>query len=251
MQGLAREVFGSPGRMRALSSSDCLSLWESGAGLHPLDQSLLALSAALPGTPPDSLADWPLGRRNIALAQLRCSLFGPRLLGSTACSRCGEKLEVEVDGRLLAGEVTDRDQISEEPVVVNGRSFRLLTTRDLAKAAHETDARVASIRLVESCCLESEKSPTWSDEDLNQIGQELAMADPRAEIRLALSCPVCENEWEENLDIALFLWREIEARARRLLFEIHTLASAYGWTEADILSLSDPRRTIYLEMAQS
>ena len=237
--------------MRTLSSSDCLSLWESGAGLHPLDQSLLALCAALPDASPDTLIDWPLGRRNIALAQLRCSSFGPRLLGSTACCRCGEKLEVEFDGRLLAGEVTGQDQVSKEPVVVNGRSFRLLTSRDLAKAAHETDARVASIRLVESCCLESEESPVWSDEDLNQIGQELAMADPRAETRLALSCPVCENEWEENLDIASFLWREIEARARRLLFEIHTLASAYGWTEADILSLSDRRRTLYLEMTHS
>jgi len=237
--------------MLTFSSSDCLGLWESGAGLHPLDQGLLALGAALPDTPEHALADWPLGKRNIALVQLRCSSFGPQFLGSTACGRCGEKLDVEVDGRLFAGGVADKGQTSEAPIVVNGQSFRLLTTRDLAKAAQEPDARLASIRLVESCRLETGESPAWSDEDLEQIGQRLAMADPLAEIRLALRCPVCENEWEENLDIVTFLWREIEARARRLLFEVHILASAYGWAEADILSLNDRRRALYFEMAQS
>ena len=238
-------------RMQALTSFNCLNLWESGAGLHPLDQGMLALGAALPDAPEETLADWPLGRRNMALAQLRCASFGPRLLGWTACSRCGEKLEVEFDARLLSDDAANQGPGLEEPIVVNGRSFRLPTTRDLANAARETDARRAAIRLVESCHLNAEGSAAWSDEDLEQIGQKFALADPLAETRLALRCPVCENEWEENLDIVSFLWREIEARARKLLFEIHALASAYGWTEADILSLSDRRRTLYLELAQS
>jgi hypothetical protein len=237
--------------MRTLSSSDCLNLWESGAGLHPLDQGLLALGAVLPDTPQDTLADWPLGKRNRALAQLRCASFGPRLLGSAVCCRCGEKLDVEIDGQLLAGGATNQTQTTTEPIVVNGQSFRLLTTRDLASAARETDVRLASICLAESCLLESKEPPDWSDEDLDQIGQRLAMADPFSETRLALRCPGCENQWEENLDIVSFLWCEIEARARRLLFEIHTLASAYGWGEADILSLSDRRRSLYLELTQS
>jgi len=238
-------------RMQALTSFNCLNLWESGAGLHPLDQGMLALGAALPDAPEETLADWPLGRRNMALAQLRCASFGPRLLGWTACSRCGEKLEVEFDARLLSDDAANQGPGLEEPIVVNGRSFRLPTTRDLANAARETDARRAAIRLVESCHLNAEGSAAWSDEDLEQIGQKFALADPLAETRLTLRCPVCENEWEENLDIVSFLWREIEARARKLLFEIHALASAYGWTEADILSLSDRRRTLYLELAQS
>ena len=237
--------------MRTLSSSDCLDLWESGAGLHALDQGLLALRAALPDTPLDSLADWPLGKRNVALAQLRCASFGPRLLGSAVCGRCGEKLEVEIDGELLAGRAADRTQTTEEPIVVSGRSFRLLTTRDLATVARETDVRVASIRLAESCLLDGEEPPEWSDEELDQIGEKLAAADPLSETRIALRCPSCENEWEEILDIVSFLWREIEARARRLLFEIHILASTYGWAEADILSLSDRRRALYFELAQS
>jgi hypothetical protein len=237
--------------VRTFSSSDCLNLWESGADLHPLDQGLLALSAALPDIPGETLADWPLGKRNVALAQLRCAAFGPRLLGWTTCRGCGEKLEVEADARLLAdGVTTDQGRASEEPIVVNGRSFRLLTTRDLAKAAQESDVRLASIRLAESCLLETGEFPDWSVEELDQIGQKLAIADPLAEPRLALRCPECQYEWEETLDIVSFVWREIEAQAKKLVFEIHALASAYGWTEREILSLSESRRALYLAMVQ-
>ncbi|HUD55174.1 MAG TPA: hypothetical protein VMR02_08095 [Terracidiphilus sp.] len=44
---------------------------------------------------------------------------------------------------------------------------------------------------------------------------------------------------------------QIEARARRLLYEVHTLAAAYGWSEREILSLSAPRRALYLEMVRA
>ncbi|HEY3860536.1 MAG TPA: hypothetical protein VGO59_01505 [Verrucomicrobiae bacterium] len=232
--------------MRAFSNVDCLHLWESGAGLHPLDQGLLALSAALPETPGESLLDWPLGRRNAALAQLRCSSFGPKLQGWTACGKCGEKLEVEMDARWLTGQ-----ESSMEPVIVNGQSFRLVTSRDLAQAAREADVPRAAMCLAQSCCLDSGAAHGWSEEELEQIGQQLALADPLAETRLALRCPDCQYEWQETFDVAAFLWREIETRARKLLVEIHTLAAAYGWAEADILAMSGRRRAAYLEMAQS
>jgi hypothetical protein len=45
-----------------------------------------------------------------------------------------------------------------------------------------------------------------------------------------------------------FFWSEISAEARRLLLEVHNLASAYGWSESDILSMSALRRRYYLEM---
>jgi hypothetical protein len=78
----------------------------------------------------------------------------------------------------------------------------------------------------------------------------MAQADPMAEILLTLRCPVCDNEWSAALDIATFLWAEIEARAKRILFEVHALASAYGWTEKEVLSLSEHRRALYMGMVQ-
>jgi hypothetical protein len=245
--------------MRSLSDSDLLQLWEGGLRRHPLDRALLALGAAFPETPYERLADWPLGRRNQALVDLRCRCFGQSLHGWTACANCGEKLEFELDGRVIADATLNDDEHDrlEQPLVVAQGTFRLPTSRDLADAAQETDPRMGAIRIVENCCLapqQSRSTPTgssWSDEELEEIGERMALADPMAETRLTLHCPKCANDWDEALDIVTFLWEEIEARARRLLLEIHTLASAYGWSEAEILSLTGDRRARYAEMVQS
>jgi hypothetical protein len=237
--------------MRALSSSDFLDLWERGFGLHPVDQGLLVLGAVLPETSYESLADWSLGRRNKALAELRRTYFGPSLQGWTSCTRCGEKLEFEVDSEAFVREAVNAEGNLSEPIVVKGRSFRLPTSRDLAGAAQETDSHSAALRILEACSLDAVESAAWSEEDLEEVGQRMAMADPLAEILLNLRCPICDFECSPTLDIAAFLWTEIEARARRLVFDVHALASAYGWTEDEILALSDHRRALYLEMVQA
>jgi len=234
-----------------ISSFDYLKLWEAGAGLHPLDRGLLILDAAEPESSLEALADWPLGRRNQALARVQCTNFGRQLQGWAACRHCGERLEVQVDGGLLAEGEAATNPVGPEPIVINGFSFRRLTTRDLAAVARETDVRQATVRLVQRCQLDPGETPAWNDLELEQIGQALAQADPLAETQLALRCPACEYEWEETLDIAFFIWREIEACARRLAREVHLLASAYGWAEGDILSMSAARRALYLEMLEA
>lgn len=233
--------------MKALSNGDFLSLWERGVDLHPLDRGLLVLSAAFPEAPHEGLADWPLGRRNSALTELHCACFGRNLQGQISCPQCAEKLEFQMDGQVLPKTEADL----RAPIVVKGHSFRLPTTRDLADAARETDPHQASIRLAESCRLEAGEKADWSDEDLEEIGEKMALADPIAEIRLTFDCAKCGYQWDESLDIVAFLWMEIEARAKRLLVDVHTLAAAYGWTERETLFLSEPRRRFYLEMART
>jgi hypothetical protein len=63
-----------------------------------------------------------------------------------------------------------------------------------------------------------------------------------------LSCPACGHGWQVIFDIESFLWAKVSALAKRLLHEVHGLASAYGWTERDILALPAVRRQFYLEM---
>ena len=234
---------------QVFADSDFLELWEHGLHLHPLDRALLLLGANH-GTHEQSLADWPLGRRNEALAELRCSYFGSSLQAWISCPRCEEKLEFEVDIPALMRSDRRGEQSSEEPIVVNGHSFRLPTSRDLARLSPTSDSRAAAVDLLEGCRIDKGASPVWSDTDLEEIGERMALADPMAEIRFKFSCPMCANEWGDSLDLGIVLWAEIEARAKRLLLEIHTLASAYGWTEKEILSLSENRRLLYLEIVQ-
>ena len=78
----------------------------------------------------------------------------------------------------------------------------------------------------------------------------MALVDPQADVQLALSCPACGQQWRATFDVVSFLWDELDAWARRLLREVHTLASAYHWREADILAMSRWRRQYYLDLVQ-
>ncbi len=233
--------------MRSVCNSDLLDLWEKGSTAHPLDQGLLALSVVFPETSLEELADWSLGRRNKSLFELYRDSFGPVLHGWTACTPCGEKLEFEVSVRTLTAHDA-RDERSADAVFANEQFFRLPTSRDLAQVIHEGNSRLAAIRLLERCRIGEGDNSIWPDQVVEEVGEKMALADPLAETPLLLRCPACGHEWRGTLDIARFIWAEIEARVRRLVWEIHTFASAYGWTETDVLSLSSARRALYLEM---
>jgi len=233
--------------MRRLSQSDCLALWESGRTLHPIDQGLLAVQTAFPETRDESVADWPLGRRNRALAQLHVGCFSRSLRGWTTCAQCAEKLEFELDGEALLALGASEDA---QRVAMEGLEFRLPTSRDLAYISARKDVPDAALLLLERCRV-GDAPLELSEQAVDAIGSRLAQADPLAEILLDFDCPVCGAVFQESLELASFLWAELEARARRLLLEVHTLASAYGWGEHEILGLSAARRDFYLEMVNA
>jgi hypothetical protein len=233
--------------VQTLSSTELLAVWERAARLHAIDRALVLLSAALPEVAGAELADWPLGKRNRALAEWLCVSVGPSLAGRTTCSQCGEELEIEFDARALL-ELEPADPAAE--VEVGGHAFRPPSTRDLAHVAgvHDPDDAVAA--LLEQCRVDDRRDAlSLSTDEIAEVGEALALADPLAETRVALRCPECEAEEEETLDLAAFAWTEVESRAKRLLLDVHALATTYGWTESDVLSVSEERRAFYVEAA--
>lgn len=240
--------------MRALCNEEFLELWENGRRLHPLDRALLTIQASFPEAAEERLADWPLGRRNQALAQVRTLYFGRQLQGWTICEQCGEKLEFELD----CGNLLERAQNEGvQTIQLKGCTFRLPTSCDLARIADVREDEAAVRRLLEECRVQDAEmssdslSDAWSQAEIEELGKEMSLADPLAEIALSLECPVCNGVCEEALDLPAFLWGEVEARARRILQEVHMLALNYGWHEAEILALSDARRAMYLQMVQA
>ena len=236
--------------MRGLAERELLDIWDRGSDLHPVDRGLLALHAAFPATSYDTLVGWPLGARNRALAELFGSWFGPGLEAWAACDACGEQLEFEMDTRVLTAQ--DAASATAEPTVaatVGSHSFRLPSSRDVALAAREPTAELAAASLLRICWMGSGQAPSFSDREIEEAGEQLALADPLAEVRVRLACPGCGREWDDTLDLALFVWAEVESRAKRLLLDVHHLASAYGWTEGEVLALSEKRRRFYLNAA--
>lgn len=85
---------------------------------------------------------------------------------------------------------------------------------------------------------------------MDTVAREVIETDPQLEILLDLACPACAAPCPTLFDAVSYFWEEIEAEARRLLREIHTLARAYGWTESEILDVPAVRRYYYLALVQ-
>ena len=101
-------------------------------------------------------------------------------------------------------------------------------------------------------CLADTTLPDPLPDDLaEELAAQIAALDPRARIELDLTCAACGHAWPAVFDIASFLWAEISAWAHRTLRDVHAIASAYGWHEADILAMSPLRRQCYLELVRS
>jgi len=243
--------------MRALTASEMLSVWERGAALALPQRALLLLGVALPETPPDDLHHFSVGRRDELLLQLRAAAFGPQLEATSACPHCGEKLEMTFSTDDLRA--SSAEAIGAEPLALqiagHSLTFRLPDALDLAELAAFSDPDLAENALLRRCVLsvsagERALAPDQLPEPvLDALAARLAEADPQAHLQLALTCPACDHRWTKAFDIVGFFWHEIEAWAGRLLREVHLLASAYGWSEAEIVALSPTRRRIYLEMA--
>jgi hypothetical protein len=126
--------------------------------------------------------------------------------------------------------------------------FRLPNSADLAAARAATDVRAARRRLFEDCITNGVAGAEMPEHVVDAAAAAMAQADPQGDVRLALECPGCGQQWEEIFDIASFLWSEVHAWALRAFREVHQLAGAYGWSEADILAMNPWRRKVYLEL---
>lgn len=240
--------------MRALSAKELLDAWEKGLGRPPLERPLPLLAAAT-GEATEALSRLSIGRRDAALLALRESVFGPRLVCVASCPACGERLELTLEaGELLAGPQTEQpDSLALEADGYEVR-FRLPDTADLASLAPGEDPETARRRLLARCVLSARREGDELDardlppEVLEAVAERMGDADPQGDMRFSLTCPACAHVWQEAFDIGQFLWGELNAWAARTLGEVHRLAKAYGWREADILGMSPLRRQMYLDM---
>lgn len=242
--------------MRALSAAELLSVWERGQSQPPVEKALALLTFACDGTPPEELALWSIGRRDDHLLTLREWAFGPRLQSIADCPACAARLELEfgvADIRVVPAD----SAVKELTLSVAGHEihFRLPNSADLAGLSATEDTAANQLRLIERCVLSARRDEREVRADdlpaqvVSALAQRMAEADPQADVQLTLRCPACRHAWKAAFDIVSFFWSEISAWATRLLREIHLLASAYGWSEAEILALSPRRRQAYLEMA--
>jgi hypothetical protein len=241
--------------MRRLTTTELLSIWERGAAQPPIQRSLALLVTACPEASPEDLARLSIGRRDARLLTLREWAFGPQLICLADCPACTQPIELEIStAELRAGMPAETQRQLELQIGSYAVQVRLPDSLDQAAIGGCADLQAARDLLLGRCLKATADTgaPVALDElpqsVIDLAEQQLEQADPLANVELALTCPGCGHSWLAVFDIVEFFWMEIDVWAHRILGEVHTLASAYGWREADILAMSPWRRQIYLEM---
>jgi hypothetical protein len=225
-----------------------LDLWERAANAHPVDRALCVLSALL-CLPRQELASLDIGRRDALLLKCRAELFGETIAGFTRCPSCSCSVQVAVEPQDDLPELPPAAETSGWFAVpgFGGVECRLPTSYDLAAIALCEGVEAARDALRSRCV----RSSTALDEtDHAGVETEIAKRSGVAALTPDVDCPSCGHKWSLDLDIGAFLWDELKAKAARLLRDVDVLARRYGWSERDILALSDARRNHYLELAE-
>jgi len=265
--------------LQTLSPNEILNIWERCFYLHPVDRALIIILHSYPEMTFEEIAKYSILKRDICLFDIYRKNYGSLLRCFSTCPLCKEKLEFNIASEDI---LSKQNEIKEDPVSFtvkdNYIKFRLPNSLDLASAALCENALTARNELIKKCIIKYGINPplhpsqertfgtrtdykaiTGENEDLynSKITQEIIDAvaeymgeyDQNGEIDFDLKCNTCGHERKIPFDILTFLWKEIAFHAKRLLYEIHILASIYGWHEKDILQMSAVRRRYYLEMA--
>lgn len=242
--------------MHPLSARDLLQIRECGENQHPAERALTLLDVACPEMTREEIIELSIGQRNGLLMTLWELSFGPHLGCYGECPQCRERLEFSLNVADLRGIDPVEPLKPQLNFTVEGFEvyFRLPNSLDLAEAAKHTDVCVARDTLLTRCLLRARQGDSevviesLPEVVTTELENRVLEHDPLSEVRLDLRCPECGHRWLAILDIVSFFWAEISTEAKRLLYEVHRLARAYGWREADILAMSSRRRQLYLGM---
>lgn len=212
------------------------------------------------GKSPEHFYPLPLGAWNRALLRLRLAQSGPRLQLTDKCPACGEPVEFETDAGELLNELDGSPDKAERTVEQDRWKLRHrpLSGGDLVDATERNsgDPEEAGKALLRGTLLEVTRdgNPAGTTGMPQAVWEALASSisdsDPASEMVFDLKCPACDHRWESLFDPGDFLWKELAAASRRLLYQIHTIASAYGWTESTIVALGPERRRAYTAMIE-
>jgi hypothetical protein len=225
----------------------------------------MLLHAACPDISLDELADLRIGERDSKLITLRGLTFGQRFAATTSCPDCGETVELNLnldDFKVPDLPPTDAiiAQSDDGSMLLHTMDFdirfRIPNSLDVVDAIENSSLKTDEARrsMLQNCILSLKQNGRDVSIDklpqkvLQSIEHQMELADPLSDIQLDLTCPTCSHHWQALFDILTFFWSEIDTWARRILVQVHLLASAYGWSESEILAMSPLRRQWYLEL---
>jgi hypothetical protein len=149
-----------------------------------------------------------------------------------ACSDCGA-------GNALTVSAEEFDYVPATAYQVDCDGVRLMQPNGWHEARLERLGDLA----VEDLALEGDTGSL----DAEAAMGALAQAAPRYETALPFACSTCgaqQSFWFDPLD-----W--IASHVTTILAEVHALARAYGWSEAECLAMPHARRLAYIALIEA
>ncbi|MBX9403077.1 hypothetical protein K4L06_17345 [Lysobacter sp. BMK333-48F3] len=237
-----------------------LRAWECAHAASAAERALHLLAAVWPQYDRSYWSRLALGDRDACLLLLQQGLFGGQLRTVAACPACGERLESGFRADELCP-LPSRLPTPPEPAWLAHRRYRIEYRPPCSDDVIDLDPRRSAeenvARLLQRCVLSARDgdAPVAVDTLPATLRKRLiaAMAelDPQADLQLTIACPACQHRWQAALDVAGYLWEELDDWAQDLLSEVHVLARHYAWSERDILAMTPVRRRFYLDLVQA
>lgn len=240
--------------MRPLTNRALLTLWDDVESCPLAHMPVALLAVACSDEEPDELARLTVGQRDGLLLTLREWAFGREMASLAECPNCSTPVELSFNASDVRAGLTEETDTFTVQLGSFDVEFRLPTTADLSALPLGAPEAEAAGNVLERCVLTARREgedlavEALPEEVVRAVEQRMAEADPQADTELSLTCPSCAHRWLVPLDIGWFFVAEVDAWAQRLLYDVHCLARAYGWSEPDVLALSPRRRAFYLSV---
>ena len=231
---------------------DTLRLWEALLAVPPVSRAAALLAHRGVAADLDEALDLPLATAEaVALSELRDRSEGV-VATVVTCADCDALLDVPLDldalVRSVAADPADGAHEKEPEIVVDGMVLRSPTTRDLVVAL--AAAEPADV-LRERCVRPSSPGAALDDPDVQaRVEAAFERLTGAAGLSVRTQCPECGASTTADVDVTGLLSDRLADQAYALFVEVADLASAYGWSEPQILALPEGRRRAYLELAR-
>lgn len=205
--------------------------------------------------PPHHFIELSVGKRIECLLLLATGGRDQALSLVFTCQGCGEDLELELTHNEISDIQRDADRMETIGLELEGRriEFRKPKGRDqeLWAGAVFRDEQDAAVEMIGSLAMTPEYSPAIGTASLSEIDKAFDDADPLVNFSCQVSCGECDrlNGYRVDLmETALDLLSRIQTR---LIHAIHTMASQYHWSEAEVLGVPEWRRRRYLRLIEA
>lgn len=191
--------------------------------------------------------------REILLSSVYEQLYGPRIESNIVCSNCDSEFEVSFSLKeALTSAFPDEalqdryecDTTGAFKIDNKGR-FRLPNGSDELRIQGLPSEEAEEI-LLANCLVEGDFSALG--EEVREAIQRLA---PVPDLDIDAVCPECQHSQSAHFVLQSYFLTSLVQERPRLLNEIHLLATTYGWSLNEILSLPRNQRRAFVELIAS